>query len=297
MKQLNFKIPVFLKNKAILGAFCVVAALVIGFLFVPMAANADTSSVVRAKVNISEGDKITADMLETVTMSKKNLPEGSFSNTVMAVGKYASVTMTAHDIVTIKKVSSTGSLYNLEKGSYLMSVSVKNFADALSGKLQSGDIVTVFFPPVVSNAVTGTSLSEASNPPELHYVKVVAVTASDGSDAQYTPSESKSQDVTKNTIPSTVTLLVNERQAQILAGQENNTVHLALAYRGSGDKAKQLLDEQTEVFTSTTSSAANTSSTASDTSSTASQTSSVSQTSSASQTQASSAVQSAEVTK
>lgn len=220
----------------------------LGFGNVPMAASADNSQVIRAKVNICEGDIISDDMVETVTISKKNLPDGTLTKKELAVGKYASVTISANDVVTSQKVSDNGSIYTLEKGSYLMSVAVKNFADALSGKLQSGDIVKVFFPPIANSSVTNLTLNEAICPLELNYVKVVAVTTADGTDLEMNTPTAKSNDSTKSNIPATVTLLVNERQAQILAGQEANTVHLALAYRGGGDKAKELLEEQQKLI-------------------------------------------------
>jgi hypothetical protein len=48
-------------------------------------------------------------------------------------------------------------------------------------------------------------------------------------------------------------LLVNVKQAAILAGTETNTVHFALAYRGGGDKTKELLNKQEEYFKTTAS--------------------------------------------
>lgn len=50
-------------------------------------------------------------------------------------------------------------------------------------------------------------------------------------------------------LPSTVTLLVNEVQARLLANREiNGKVHLALVYRGEEAKARQFLDAQDKVL-------------------------------------------------
>ena len=50
-------------------------------------------------------------------------------------------------------------------------------------------------------------------------------------------------------LPSTVTLLVNETQAKILAAQEaSGKMHLALVFRGEASKAQTFLDAQEKVF-------------------------------------------------
>jgi pilus assembly protein CpaB len=157
----------------------------------------------------------------------------------------------------VKEIN-TANGFKLNDGQYLISVSTKNFCDSVSGKLRSGDIVTVFIPPVATqNAVTtnSTSALTADNPPELQYVKVVAVTTASGQD---TDKISSSSAPANNNQPATVTLLVNVKQAAILAGTEQNTVHFALAYRGGGAKAEELLKRQSTYFdnnSSTTSSA------------------------------------------
>lgn len=146
----------------------------------------------------------------------------------------------------------TDNSYTLQDGQYILSVATKNFSDSVSGKLRNGDIVTVYIPSQsVDNAIsTQAGTISAENPPELQYVKVVAVTNSSGEDITGTGSQSSGT----NDQPATVTLLVNARQAQILAGAENNTVHFALAYRGGGKKAEQLLERQEEYFKTASSS-------------------------------------------
>lgn len=57
-----------------------------------------------------------------------------------------------------------------------MSITIKSFANGLSGKLQSGDIVSVIAPDY-------KKLGATVIPPELKYVEVVSVTASSGYDA------------------------------------------------------------------------------------------------------------------
>jgi pilus assembly protein CpaB len=251
----NFKpgisIPASWKNRKALAAVCIAVSLLIGFVFMPLASNAAGSyvTVVRAKQNIPLGTQIAKDMVETVNVGKKGLPSGVLHSDGGAIGKYAAVGITAGDDITSVKLSSTGSMYNLSDGQLLISVAVKNFADSLSGKLQAGDIVSVFFPPVSGNTVTGGTEAEAQCPDELQYIKVVAVTNQNGGDTDETAvKKGASSGSGSNQLPAAVTLLVNRRQAQILAGQESNTVHLALACRGNEKTAKKLLTSQAEYF-------------------------------------------------
>lgn len=197
----------------------------------------------------------------------------------------AAVTQAAKETQSVK-TNNTANGFKLSDGQYLISVSTKNFCDSVSGKLRSGDIVTVFIPPVaVQNAVTTSSTStlSADNPPELQYVKVIAVTTASGQDTDNISSSSAS---TNNNQPATVTLLVNVKQAAILAGTEQNTVHFALAYRGGGAKAEELLKRQSAYFETNSS-----------TTSSADQTSSSAQASSSAQTSSSENTNTVEVTK
>lgn len=92
-----------------------------------------------------------------------------------------------------------------------MSVTIKSFATGLSGKLKSGDIVSVL---VADYQETGKTVT----PPELQYVEIISVTASTGYDAN--TGEATTED--EKELPSTVTVLVRHEQAQVLAGLEQD---------------------------------------------------------------------------
>lgn len=57
-----------------------------------------------------------------------------------------------------------------------MSITINTFAEGLSGKLKSGDIVSVIAPDYLGSG-------ETIIPVELKYVEVIAVTAKSGYDA------------------------------------------------------------------------------------------------------------------
>jgi pilus assembly protein CpaB len=250
--KLPFKIPVGMKNRTVVGAACIIVGLIAGFVLFPLAANSGGSSVtiVRAAQTIPAGIKITDAMLTTVSVGKKNLPSNELSNKADAIGKYAAVTITAQDDVTSTKFSTTGSIYSLTRGQQLISVGIKNFADSLSGKLQGGDVVSVFFPPASNTGFsTSSTNTDAQLCPELQYVKVVAVTSSNGGDTdEATIKKNASSGTTNSNLPATVTLLVNDRQAQILAGHENDTAHFTLRCRSDNTYANALLKEQQDYF-------------------------------------------------
>ncbi len=250
--NIPFKIPVSLKNRTVVGAVCIAVALIVGFVLVPIVSNSASASVtvVRAKQDIPVGTLIKKDMLDTVSVGKKGLSDNVLHDVNDVVGKYAAVVITAEDNISASKLSSTGSMYNLNDGQLLISVAVKSFADGLSGKIQAGDIVSVFYPPS-QNTLSGTASTnkvDATCPPELQFVKVAAVSTATGNDTDEATVKKQASSSNTNDLPATVTLLVNARQAQILAGQENNAAHLALACRGDSGIADQLLTKQADFF-------------------------------------------------
>ncbi|MFT9056652.1 MAG: SAF domain-containing protein, partial [Ethanoligenens sp.] len=132
-------------KKTPIGALCVAAAVAVGgaqWFAVSTVSSAD-EPVVRAKMEIPSGTRITASMLETVEMGKKGLPSNITGNAGQIVGAYAATEIQPHDIITGGKLSGHAPGAALSDGKMLYSVAVKNLADSVSGKLQSGDIVQV----------------------------------------------------------------------------------------------------------------------------------------------------------
>lgn len=236
------------RNRTVIGICSIFVALVIVIVF--YLSSHSSVMVVQAKEDIPAGTLISASMLTTVNVGHQNLPSGVFTKADDVINKYASVDISAQDDVTQTKVSSAAVLYNLADGQFLLSVPVKNFADALSGKLQAGDVVTAYFPPVSGGTLSSSSASQSSQcPPELQYIQVAAVTASNGSDTDAaTVRKQASSGGTNNNLPASVTLVVNARQAQLLTAQENNSIYFALACHGGGQRAQQLLQQQANYF-------------------------------------------------
>ena len=126
-------------------------------------------------------------------------------------------------------------LYNLNGEKQAISVSVKAFANGLSGKLVSGDIVSVIAPDYRKQGSTVI-------PPELQYVEVIAVTANSGYDAN---TGERGDEETEKELPGTVTLLVTPDQGRVLAELEaDGKLHLSLVYRGTKENARKFVEAQ-----------------------------------------------------
>ena len=156
------------------------------------------------------------------------------------IGKYASADMAPGDYIIRSKVAEEPAaenayLYNLNGEKQAISVSVKAFANGLSGKLISGDIVSVIAPDYRKQGSTII-------PPELQYVEVIAVTANSGYDAN---TGERGDEETEKELPGTVTLLVTPEQGKVLAELEaEGKLHLSLVYRGTKENARKFVEAQ-----------------------------------------------------
>jgi pilus assembly protein CpaB len=236
----------FLKNRTVLGVICIVLSLVICFALTPLfnQSVSQKASVVRVVKEIKAGDAITKDMFQTVEVGGYNLPEDVIKQQDSVLGKYAVADLVPGDYILSAKLSDTPAsenayLYNLSGDKQAISVSIKNFAGGLSGKLISGDIVSVIAPDYKKQGSTVI-------PPELTYVEVIGVTASTGFD---TDTGEQTEDEDEKQLPATVTLLVSPEQAKILAELEaDGKLHLSLIYRGSKENGTKFTDLQDKVI-------------------------------------------------
>lgn len=183
-------------------------------------------------------------MIQAVEVGGYNLPKDVIKQQDIVLGKYAVADLSPGDFILSAKLSATPAsenayLYNLDGGKQAISVSIKNFAGGLSGKLISGDIVSVIAPDYKKQGSTVI-------PPELTYVEVIGVTSSTGYDTdtgEHTGDEDEKQ------LPATVTLLVSPEQAKILAELEaDGKLHLSLVYRGSKESAAKFTELQDKVI-------------------------------------------------
>ena len=235
----------FIKNRTVIGVLCILLSLVICFAITPMFNRtiSQKTEIVRVTKDIRIGDEITNDMVKTVEVGGYNMPEGVARSVEEVVGRYASADFVPGDYIIRSKVAEEPAaenayLYNLNGEKQAISVSVKAFANGLSGKLMSGDIVSVIAPDYRKQGSTVIL-------PELQYVEVIAVTANSGYDAN----TGEQDEETEKELPGTVTLLVTPEQGKALAELEaEGKLHLALVYRGAKEQAEQFIRAQEAVL-------------------------------------------------
>lgn len=234
-----------LKNRTVLGIICILLSLLICFGVTPLFNKtvSQKTEIVRVTKEIKAGDEITKDMVQTAEVGGFGLPENVIRQKDTVIGKYAKADLSIGDYILNTKLSDTpvaenAYLYNLDGSKQAMSVTIKNFANGLSGKLQSGDIVSVIAPDYKKQGLTVI-------PAELKYVEIISVTAPSGYDAN--TGETKSNDDERE-LPSTVTLLVSSEQSKVLAELEaDGKLHLSLVYRGIPANTAKFIDAQDEI--------------------------------------------------
>ena len=227
------------RNRTVIGVLCILLALIICFGVTPLFSRSasEKTEIVRVTKDIKEGNEITAEMVQTVEVGAYNLPQNLMTDKKEVVGKYATADLAAGDYILSSKLSAVPAaenayLYNLDGKKQAISVTIKSFATGLSGKLESGDIVTVIVADYQGKG-------ETAIPPELQYVEVISVTASSGYDAN------TGEVMDEKELPSTVTLLVTTEQAKVLAELEQDSeLHLALVYRGTPENAAKFIAAQ-----------------------------------------------------
>ena len=228
------------KNRTVIGIICILVALVICFGITPLFNQtiSQKAEIVRVTKDIHAGELITKDMVTTAEVGSYNLPSGLMTEKNNVVGKYAKADFAVGDYILAAKLSEAPAaenayLYNLDGSKQAISVTIKSFAAGLSGKLQSGDIVSVIVADYPEDG-------ETTIPAELQYVEIISVTASSGYDANTGEVAEEEKE-----LPSTVTFLVLPEQARVLAELEKDAkLHLALVYRGTAGGAKQFVEAQ-----------------------------------------------------
>lgn len=227
-----------LKSKGFLGALCIVTALLLAFVAVPILQLqlAKTASVVVLACDVPASSRITAEMLTKREMGIAGLPAGTLYDSDLAVGQYLTVAGAADDVLTGKRLSSVlpgddPELAALPAGKMAMSITLPDLAQSVSGKLRSGDIIQLFAVQKDTAGAPDENSYEALAITELQRVEVLAVTNSAARDVVSGEVPLDATDTERLIV--TVTIAVNEKQAQAVAGLEQlATLHAALVVRG-----------------------------------------------------------------
>lgn len=191
--------------------------------------------VVVAASDQEAGTKLKAEMLTVVEMPAKDLPEGTYTDVEKVTGETLRVPVFKRDPVLASKLGGEKSLAFLTKqlppGMRLGTVHVDDADAHMTGLINPGDFVDVFWKPGKPDIVPGTVKTLMQN------VKVLAVgqRVTAGDSDLGTSKENKSNE-------HNFTLLVTAEQNHrlIAAGSAGK---IRLEPRGQQDKALELLDE------------------------------------------------------
>jgi pilus assembly protein CpaB len=236
----------YLKNKTVIGILAIVFGLLVVFIISPLynrALEAKTK-VVRVVNFIERGSQITSDDIKIEEVGSYNIQEGVYHAENDVIGKYAAADLYKDENILNSKLSDTP----LSEDEYLegmdgtkgaMSITLQSFAAGLSGKLLSGDIVSII--------ATDANTKETKVLPELMYVKVLASTTQKGNDVD--DKSKKNSDTDEDNLPVTVTIQVNRKQALALASIEQlEKSHLELVYRGTQEDSNRFLEQQDKII-------------------------------------------------
>lgn len=235
------KLKKIFKNRTTLGIAIIILALVMSFGITPLVSKSMTSQVeiIRAKQDIKIGEEITQDKITKVKVGGYNLPGNVIRDSKEVVGKYALTDIYKDDNFSKLKISDIDAMednylfYDEKDKNMAASITIKNLASGLSGKIKSGDIVSII-----------SSNDAGINPKileELKYVEVLSISTKEGKDIEKV----------KDELPETVTLSVNDIQAEKLVEHEQlGNIHMALVFRGEKKIADEYIETQNEYFNS-----------------------------------------------
>ena len=229
----------YIKNRYVIFALCLILAGVIAFVIVPKSNKnmAESVDVVKVTKQIEKNTQITEDMLEIKQMPKQAVTQNTITDKKQIVGKISNVQLLPEDNLVMQKFTDVGTetdkaLYEMDNSKQLaISVTLANLASGVSGKIQPGDVVSVY------GFINETK--QLADYTDLQYIEVIGVSNSSAEELSTRNSDSET-DSSDKVIPATVTLSVNRNQAQELVVLEN-TSSIHIVFVGRGEISRKLL--------------------------------------------------------
>lgn len=229
----------YIKNRYVIFALCLILAGVIAFVIVPKSNKnmAESVDVVKVTKQIEKNTQITEDMLEIKQMPKQAVTKNTVTDKKQIVGKVSNVQLLPEDNLVMQKFTDVGTetdkaLYEMDNSEQLaISVTLANLASSVSGKIQPGDVVSVY------GFINETK--QLADYTDLQYIEVIGVSNSSAEELSTRNSDSET-DSSDKVVPATVTLSVNRNQAQELVVLEN-TSSIHIVFVGRGEISRKLL--------------------------------------------------------
>ena len=229
----------YIKNRYVIFVLCLILAGVIEFVIVPKSNKnmAESVDVVKVTKQIEKNTQITEDMLEIKQMPKQAVTQSTITDKKQIVGKVSNVQLLPEDNLVMQKFTEVGmetdkALYEMDNSEQLaISVTLANLASSVSGKIQPGDVVSVY------GFINETK--QLADYTDLQYIEVIGVSNSSAEELSTRNSDSET-DSSDKVVPATVTLSVNRNQAQELVVLEN-TSSIHIIFVGRGEISRKLL--------------------------------------------------------
>ena len=229
----------YIKKRYVIFALCLILAGVIAFVIVPKSNKnmAESVYVVKVTKQIEKNTQITEDMLAIKQMPKQAVTQNTITDKKQIVGKVSNVQLLPEDNLVMQKFTDVGTetdkaLYEMDNSEQLaISVTLANLASSVSGKIQPGDVVSVY------GFINETK--QLADYTDLQYIEVIGVSNSSAEELSTRNSDSET-DSSDKVIPATVTLSANRNQAQELVVLEN-TSSIHIVFVGRGEISRKLL--------------------------------------------------------
>ena len=229
----------YIKNRYVIFVLCLILAGVIAFVIVPKSNKnmAESVDVVKVTKQIEKNTQITEDMLEIKQMPKQAVTKNTVTDKKQIIGKVSNVQLLPEDNLVMQKFTDVGTktdkaLCEMDNSEQLaISVTLANLASSVSGKIQPGDVVSVY------GFINETK--QLADYTDLQYIEVIGVSNSSAEELSTRNSDSET-DSSDKVVPATVTLSVNRNQAQELVVLEN-TSSIHIVFVGRGEISRKLL--------------------------------------------------------
>ena len=224
-----------IRNKLFLGGLCLLLAGALAFGLLPRlyADRAATTEVVRLLETIERGTTITEEMLTVTETGAYGLSDQIIKDKSELVGYVAKETMYAGEYLWRQRIIAAEDFdhsllnggYRLPEGMYLLTIRLPSESAGIAGVLRSGDTVDVYG---CSNREDGTAATMALSAVQVYEVlnsKLMPLDALDTELAAHPDKKISDYDFA----PAYIVFMVNEQQAEVLIGlEQDKALHLAL---------------------------------------------------------------------
>lgn len=215
----------FLQNRILIGAGCILLAGIFAFGVLPgmYQGKGGTETVIKVTGTVGAGTKIEETMLKEVEVGSFGLPENIVKEKTDIVGKYARTEIAAEDCIVKSKLSDYAANERLDgilaNGQKLVTVTLPSIAAGVGNHLRAGDIISLV---CYSNGVPMAY-------EELKNIEVYSIE----NDAAQDIAEVNAAEAKSDTVAATLTLIVNDMQAERLVEAEySGKLHAVFERKG-----------------------------------------------------------------